>query len=246
MTGEAHTARGILEEALSIAAGRGDSRAKLRLDLGRLDLEQGNIPRAIRHLELARQDAGAEVSDYQIAEILKELALAQGLSGEEELSAGLILDSLSAARRASGHRGEASWEMLLALAETCAEIGVADRARGYLLDALQGAESERSLPGKLQITMQMAKVHEDGGEWDEAEMRLLQALDLVVQIGDRTCEAAMLIDIGRLYRIRGDVERARKRLDQAVQRARAVGWWDGLKQVEREVEMLRYAMPNAL
>jgi serine/threonine protein kinase/tetratricopeptide (TPR) repeat protein len=245
-TDEPQTARGILEEALSIAAGNEASRAELRFDLGCIDLDQGNLPRAVRHLELARGDAVASSSDYILAEILKELARAIGLQGESERAGELLLESLAASRRAFGSKGEPDWQTLLEVASTCRQINFLDRARGYLLDALQEAETARSIPGKLRIIVQMAQVHEGNSEWGEAEMRLTQALDLVSQVGDRTLEATIMIDLGRLRRIQGDVEQARKWLDRAVARTKAVGWWDGIKMVEREREMLKYAVPQAL
>jgi hypothetical protein len=132
------------------------------------------------------------------------------------------------------------------VATTSAQVGFLERARGYLLDALQEAETARSVPGKLRVILQMAKVHESNSEWSEAEIRLSQALDLAPQVGDRTLEATILTDLGRLRRIHGDVEQARKWLDRAVARAKTVGWWDGIKEVEREIEMLKYAVPQAL
>jgi tetratricopeptide (TPR) repeat protein len=246
LTDEPQTARGVLEEALSIAAGNESSRAELRYDLGCIDLDAGNLPRAVRHLELARSDAMASSSDYILSEILRELARAVGLQGAGEQAGELIIASLEASRRASGSRGEPDWTALLGVAATSAQVGFLERARGYLLDALQEAETARSIPGKLRVIVQMAQVHESNSEWSEAEMRLGQALDLLPQVGDRTLEVTLLIDLGRMRRIQGDVEKARKWLDRAVARARSIGWWDGIKRVEREIEMLKYAVPQAL
>jgi len=245
-SGESQMAQGVLEEALSVAAGVESSRAALRLDMGRVDLERGNLQRATRHLELARGDAEHGGSSYLLGEVLRELARAVGLQGEIDRAGTLLLQSLEASREAGGPRGEPGWRALLSVASTCAQLGFEDRARGYLLDALQEAENASSIPGKLQVTAQMATMHLTSNEWTEAEMRLRQALDLVAQVGDRSLEAVLCIELGRLHRIRGEVELARKELEQALRLARAMGHGEAVKSGEQEMEMLRYARPQAL
>jgi eukaryotic-like serine/threonine-protein kinase len=245
-TGDTLAARGVLEETLSVAAGEAASRAGLRLDLARIDLELGNLQRAVRHLELALADAEASRDDRILGEVTRELARAVGLLEDRDRAGQLIIQSLAASARATGRRGDPSWRNLLDVATTCTQIGFTERARGYLLDALQQAENERSITGKLQVIMRMADAHMLSSEWSEAQMRLTQALDLVAQVGDRTRKAKLLTDLGRTYRIQGDVEEGRKHLEGAVRVARVIGWWEGLKRAEREIEMLRLAAPQVL
>jgi serine/threonine-protein kinase len=243
---QAQMARGVLEEALSVAAANDSTRAELRIDLGRVDLEQGNLQRAARHLELARLDAERCSSDFLAGEALRELARAVGLLGEKDRASELLLLSVDASRRASGQRGEPGWKTLLALATTCRQLGLDERAQGYLLDALQEAGNASSIPGKLLATVEMAMIHLGNNEWSAAEMRLAQALDLVGQTGDRTMESNMHTELGRLQRIKGEVEKARRELEQALKLARSIRYTDGIKRAQQEIEMLRYARPQAL
>jgi serine/threonine-protein kinase len=245
-TGDKPAARGVLEEALSVAASDAASRAGLRLDLGRLDLDLGNLQRATRHLELARVDAASGQAGGLLGEILRELAHAVGLLQERERAGELLTESLAASRRPAARRGGSAWRDLLEAANVCVLIGLAERARGYLLDALQEADSARSAFGKLEVLSRMAEIHQTASEWDEAEMRLTQALDLVQQAGDRTRQAKLLTDLGRTYRVMGKVEEGRKALEGAMRVARTIGWWDGLRQAESEIEMLKYGAPHAL
>jgi serine/threonine-protein kinase len=244
--GDAVAARGVLEETLSVAAGDDASRAGLRLDLGRFDLETGNLQRAARHLELALVDAESAKDEWLLGEIKRELARAVGLLQDRERGSKLLHEALEHSRRAAGKRAEAPWNTLLEVANICVQIGFGGRARGYLLDALQQAESERSLLGKLQAVARMAELHQSASEWGEAEIRLGQALDLVGQLGDRTRRARLLTELGKVHRIQGNVEQGRRTLDSAVRVARAIAWWEGLKRAEAEIEMLRYAKPQAL
>ena len=240
------TTEGVLGEALSVAAGHDSERARLRLELGRLDLERGNLQRAIRHLQLARSDAQAAKSPWLLGEITRELARAQGLMGERGEAGQLLFSAIEESTRASGqHRGP-SWSTLLGAAATSAQIGFPERAQGYLLDALQQAENDRSLQGKLQVVTKMASLHQASGEWAEAELRITQGLDLVSQIGDRTRRAELLLSLGRLRRISGDVEGAREYLDDALRICRRLDWAEGVMMVEQESEMLRFAVPQSL
>ena len=243
--GESQMAQGVLEEALSVAAGVEASRAALRLDLGRVDLDRGNLQRAARHLELAQVDAERSGSHYLLGEVLRELARAVGLQGEVQRAGALLLGSLDASR-AGGARGEPGWKAQLAVATTCTQLGLEDRARGYLLDALQEAESASSVPGKLRVTTEIANAHLTSNEWGEAQMRLHQGLDLVGQVGDRSFEASLRIELGRLHRIQGDVVPAREELERALRLARIVGHVEAVQRAEQEIEMLRYARPQAL
>ena len=244
-SGEGQMARGVLEEALSVAAGVDASRAGLRYDLGRVDLERGNLQRAVRHLELARLDAEAAGNQYLLGEILRDLARAVGLLGDGGRAESLLQESLAASREASGGR-EPDWRTLLALSTACDQLGLEEWARGYYLDALQEAEGASSTPGKLQVVARMAQLHLASGEWSEAEIRLGQALELVVQVGDRSLEVDLRIDLGRLYRIRAEVEQGRRELEHALRLARLVGHSEGAQRAEQEIEMLRYAQPRAL
>ncbi|MCA9670896.1 MAG: protein kinase [Myxococcales bacterium] len=244
-TGDLVAAEGVLEETLSVAAGREGARATLRLELGRLDLDRSNLARARRHLELASTDAESAGSDWLRGEVVRELARVRGLDGERDEAGKLLHRSLELSKRAAG-QADASWQTLLDAAKIARQIGYGDRARGYLLDALQQAEGERSSLGKLQVSRMMAELAQRAKEWSEAELRLAQSVELAAQVGDRTSQASLLIDLGRVRRIGGDVEGARERLEHAVRVCREIGWWQGIKRAEQETEMLRYAAPQAL
>ena len=239
--GDTPAARGVLEETLSVAADEDISRGGLRLDLGRIDLEFRNLQRGLRHLELAQADAEMARSDWLLGEVTRELARAIGLLEDREKAGELIGLSLDYSSRASGQRGVPPWTTLLEIANVCLQIGFSDRARGYLIDALQQAENDKSIIGKLQIITRMAEIHQNAGEWADAEMRLTEALDLTAQVGDRSRKTKLLTDLGRIYRIQGAGDQGRNALTSAIKMARSIGWWEALKQAEKEIEMLPQA-----
>jgi tetratricopeptide (TPR) repeat protein len=210
----------------------------LRLDLGRMDLEVGNLQQAVRRLELAVEDARASASDQLQADSCRELARATGLLQDRQRSDALITESFEASCRAHQPRAGASWRSLVDLATACTQVDFPERARGFLLDALQAAEREQSATGKLLCASLMAEAHLHAREWSEAENRLQQALGRVSQLGDRTMRCQLLTDQGRLCRLRGDVETAKKKLEQAVKLAKTISCWECLKRAEQEVEML--------
>ena len=166
--------------------------------------------------------------------------------GERGEAGKLLFAAIEDSTRASGQRQGPSWNTLLGAAATSAQIGFPERAQGYLLDALQQAENERSLQGKLQVVTKMALLHQAAGEWAEAELRISQGLDLVSQIGDRTSRAELLLSLGRLRRISGDVEGARHFLDDALRICTKLDWAEGAMMVQQESEMLRFAVPQSL
>lgn len=166
--------------------------------------------------------------------------------GERGEAGKLLFAAIEESTRASGQRQGPSWETLLGAASTCAQIGFPERAQGYLLDALQQAENDRSLQGKLQVVTKMAALHQAAGEWAEAELRITQGLELVSQIGDRSSRAELLLALGRLRRISGDVEGARTHLDAALRICNKLDWTEGVMMVQQESEMLRFAVPQSL
>ena len=242
--GDTQTARGILEETLSVSAGEAASRAALRLELGRIDQELGQLQRASRQLQLARADAESAGADPQNAEIARQLARVVGLLGRKEEASRLLMESVSEEANPDG----VSWTALLESATICSRIGLPDRARGFLLDAFQQAESERSTRGKLRILLLMAEIHKNSQEWNMAEMRLSQAQALIEKsrIGDRTLATRILIEQGRIRRIQGDEERGRELLQKALKLAHSIGYWEGIKRTEDEIVMLKYAKPKQL
>jgi tetratricopeptide (TPR) repeat protein len=244
--GDTLAARGVLEETLSVAAAEESSRASLRLDLGRIDLELGNLQRALRHFELAYSDAEQADSPWLLGEVSRELARVVGLLNDTDRAMDLLIKSLVNSDMVSGSKQGPSWNTFWEVATICTQNGFLERSRGYLLDALEQAENERSVWGKLKIVTGMAEAHLASSEWSEAEMRLTQALDLVTQVGDRTRKTKLLIELGRVYRIQGQVELGRKMLESAVRYAKALSWWEGLKQADREIDMLKFAIPQAL
>ncbi|MCK5796034.1 MAG: protein kinase [Deltaproteobacteria bacterium] len=245
-TNDSFTAEGVLGEVLSVAAGHDNDRARLRLELGRVDLDRGKLQRATRHRQLARADAQAADSPWILGEVTRELARAKGLMGERDEAGTLLFAALEESTRASGQRQGPSWKVLISAAVTSIQIAFPERARGYLLDALQDVENDRSLEGKLRIVIQMAALHESAGEWAEAEIRISQGVDLATQIGDRTSRTTLLLSLGRLRRISGDVERARHFLDEALLLANKLDWADGVMMVKQESELLRLAVPQSL
>jgi serine/threonine-protein kinase len=245
-SGDLLAAQGVLEEVLSVAAGQDSARARLRLDLGRLDLQRGNPQRAQRHLQLARLDAETAHVEGLLSEVLRELSRARGLMRDREQAARLLQESLDLGWRAGGGDGEPVWSMLLQAATIAAQIGFPDRAGGYLLEALQQAERERSLVGKLKVVARMASTHLSCSEWSEAEASIGQGIELAGRVGDRTLMASLLTDLARVRRIAADVEGARQYLEQAAELGRRIGWREGLKRVEQETELLRYVAPQTL
>ena len=245
-TGDALTAEGVLAEVLSVAAGSGMERARLRLELGRIDLERGNLQRALRHLQLAQADAEATGATEVVTEILRELARAHGLEGDRESAGRLLAMALERESRVIGQKGGPSWSALLSTAQTSIQIGYPERARGFLFDALQQADMAKTLVGKLRVLERVISLHCASSEWQEAEFRASQAMEYAAQIGDRALRAELLVTMARIRRINADPETARKLLDEAAVLSRRVGWVDGLGQVERESEMLRLSAPQAL
>ncbi|MBK6848671.1 MAG: protein kinase [Proteobacteria bacterium] len=254
--GETLSAAGVLGEILSVAATDSASRARLHLELGRLDLDRAQPQRALRHLQLARADAEKVGQPALLAEVVRELALASGLGGDRGLAGRLIVESLELGRQELGEQelGEqgddasrgsgqalAEWPTLLAAARTCAQIGFSERARSYLTRAFDDAHGRHAAGGALEIATELVRLHQSAGQWDEAERRARQALELARAGADRTRIAELRITLGRLRRIAGDTEDSRQQLDEAETLCRTIGWWEGLQRVEQEVEMLRLA-----
>lgn len=242
---DALTAEGVIGEALSVAAGHDSVRAELRLALGRLDIDRGNFQRAIRHLQLAQLDASAADSPYLIGETSRELARAHGLNGEKDEASKLLFDALDKSVEASG-QPMASWQVLLEAANICLQIDYPSRAQGYLLDALQQAEKDNSVYGKLQVIRKMAALHQTNSEWNEAEVRINQGIELCILLGDRTQRIELHLSLGRMRRIAGEVEEARKHIDAAMLLCTELKWIEGIELVKQESEMLRFALPQSL
>lgn len=247
--GETQTAAGVLGEILSVAATDSAARARLHLGLGRLDLDRAQPQRALRHLQLARADAGTIGEPALLAEVVRELALANGLVGDRGLAGRLIVESLELGRQGeASQQAEANppeWATLLAAARTCAQIGFSERARNYLTRALDDALARRAAAGALEIASELVRLHQSSGQWAEAELRARQALEIAGDHADRTRIAELRISLGRLRRIAGDSADSRSQLDEAAAICRTIGWWEGLQRVEQEVEMLRLAGAGA-
>ncbi|MBW2733431.1 MAG: protein kinase [Deltaproteobacteria bacterium] len=240
--GDSLTAEGVLAEVLSVSAGADIDRARLRLELGRLDLERGNLQRAGRHLLLARSDAERTGEPTLQGEVTRELARAQGLMGERERAGGLLFEAMSLAKQAK----KMGWYALVDAANTAMQIGYPERARGYLLDALTHADRMHSIAGKLQVVTKLVGLHNANNEHSEAEMRIMQGIDLSRQVGDRTSLAELMLALARLRRVRGDAEGARTNIDEALRISDTIAWDEGRVRALQEMELLRFAMPQKL
>ncbi len=240
--GDTITARGTLEETLSVAAGKASSRAELRLELGRIYLDMGNLQRAARHLQLARSDletAPAEVRSLKW-EVSRQLARVLGLLGQREDAGRLIMESVAEESKNS----KASWAALLESAVICYQIGLPDRARGFLLDSLQQADAERNVNGKMKVLIRMAEMHMNSKEWHMAEMRLSQAIDLITsqRTGDRTLEVKLKISVGWLRRVQNNLDQARQLLENALEMARSISYHEGMKRANSELQAVELAI----
>lgn len=236
-TNQAQMAEGILEEVLSVAAGNDMARARLRLHLGRIDMERGNVQRAVRHLQLAQVDARATASNGILGEIIRELARARALMGEREDAAKLLTESLEVTTReddASGPR----WEAWLSTATICLEIGFPERAREHLEQAMRDEQLGRSVLGRLKVMAQMGEVCLSQAEWDKAEHYIARALELAKTIGDHTRQAELLIQMGRVRRTQGSVKEGRRYLQSAAEVCRRIGWSEGLRLAQEESDIL--------
>ena len=243
--GDIAAAQGTLEEVLSVAGGRDDARANLRLALGRIDLERGNHQRALRRLELARLDADGANSDWLRGEVLRELARAKALLGDKEAAGQLLTEALNTTARVGTLRGRARCSVLTQAATIALQLGEAERSKCYLADALAQAEQASSAVAKLPVLQELASMYQSLSEWPMAQEHLEQSVELAARAGDRTTEAALLIDLGRVYRVQGAFERAQSSLSEAVSLCRNIAWWDGIKRAEQEADLLRYAAPQA-
>ncbi|MBK8480549.1 MAG: protein kinase [Proteobacteria bacterium] len=243
--GDTLTAAGVLGEILSVAAVDSAARARLHLELGRLDLDRAQPQRALRHLQLARADADTLTGQpLLLGEIVRELALASGLGGDRGLAGRLIVEALELGRRGdstatSPEAARAEWVTLLAAARTCGQIGFSERAQSYLTRALDDALEQAASGGALEIAAELLRLHQSTGRWDEAERCARQALELARHGADRTRLAELHITLGRLRRIAGDSADSRQHLDQAQTLCQTIGWWEGVQRIEQEIEMLR-------
>jgi tetratricopeptide (TPR) repeat protein len=244
--GEPQTARGILEEALSVGAGNNTSRASLRFDLGCLALEQGDLPRSIRHLELARLDGIESQSEMVLGKVLKELARAVGLQGDKTRASALLVQSAKASQKAKGAGLRLDWETHLDLALANIQLGFLEQALAHLHNAIQEAEVAKSITGMLSTTVQFAQLYMMNNEWTDAVVCLERALELAIQIGDRTQQSHLLIELGRVRRFQGEIALSRDLLEQAAVKSQNIGWWEGSKRGESELEMLKYAKQSLI
>jgi serine/threonine protein kinase/tetratricopeptide (TPR) repeat protein len=237
-TNQAPMAEGILEEVLSVAAGNDLSRARLRLNLGQIDLQRGNTQRAVRHLQLAQNDAKAGFERWLSGEITRELARARALMGERETAGELLAESLQLSALEEQDRPHPLWVDLLAVATTCLEIGFPERARDYLDQGLGNARDSGSELGQLKLLMCLAEVHLSRAEWDDADRCIEEALSLVERVGNRTLHAELLIQMGRVRRIKGMVRQGRQCLRSAVDICKLIGWEEGVRLAHEESDIL--------
>ena len=250
-TGDTLTAVGVLEEILSVAAGDGDSRAALRMQLGRIDLDKGNFERAVRHLELARVDTESGRSQKLVTEVMLELARAKSLMGERDLAQKLVDEALDTRRRKdiSPRRGASrkqppnapeppSWKEYLSAATTSSRSGHIDRAKELAQHAFQQAQDSDEPSGMLSVLMRMIEIHQGRAEWTDAERKINQGLKVAHQVGDRTGRSELLMALSRIRRIAGDTDGATRYLNEAISLCRTIGWWDGIKQAEQEAQMV--------
>jgi tetratricopeptide (TPR) repeat protein len=240
--GEYATAEGVLEEVLSVAAGSGESRARLRLVLGELDLARGNLQRAMRHLQLAAEDSRSSSRVDLIRGVNFCLARTMGLMGHTRQAGSTLVEGMKSIDQSDRY----SWETLLSAAVVHAQVSLGERARGYLLDALRAAEAEQALVGRLRVVVALGEEHLRAHEWAEAEIRLEEGIRLCASAGARRLKAKLLVDLGRVHRIAGAVEEARGKLEEAAAVCRRLGWSAGIERAEQEVELLRLALPQPL
>ncbi len=241
-SGDTITARGTLEETLSVAAGKASSRAELRLELGRIYRDMGNLQRAARHLQLARSDLESVPPEGRSLrwEVSRQLARVLGLLGQRDAAGKLIMESV----QEEASEGDPSWTALLESAVICYQVGLPDRARGFLLDSLQQADAERSIPGKMKVLIRMAEMHMNSKEWHMAEMRLSQAIDLITsrKTGDRTQEVKLKISVAWLRRVQNNNVQAKELLENALIMARSIDYKEGIERALSEMQAVELAM----
>jgi len=241
-TDDVLTARGVLEEMLSVAAGEAASRASLRLELGEINLDLGRLQMAERHLSLARTDAELTSDSGLITRVDLLLARAKGLLANTEVAGRML------AAPDEGGDAHRAWQPLLERADICTQLRMEERAFGLLMDALQLAEDEQSVPGKLHVTLMMADMHNRASEWNMAEMRLNQVLNhlRIGSVGFRLLKFRALLNLGRIRRIQGDAEGGRRHLEQALRLALDICDWQAIDRAEHEIDMLKFAQPRQL
>ena len=231
-TGDLTTAQGILEEVLSVAAGRPADRVALRVDLSVVNVARGDLRLALRHLQLGAADAELANSKQLRASVNLELARVHALMGERDSARRLLAIAAPA-----GGTPE-SWEVSLTAAETADQIGDLDQALFYANQALQCAGEEPI--GRLKILDQAAQLQVNAKQWAEAAAALDEAIELASGVGSRLRRAALMIRRAMVHRLTESPSEAEELLARATELGREIGWWEGVQQAEQEREMLQY------
>lgn len=209
--------RAVARASRSERAGAGE--LSLLVEIGELLLSQGRFDEAREPIEDAVRGAeirGERAILQRAQATLGLLAHGQGRLTEAERHYTRALDDAQALGdlRAEAHA-------LRDLGNLCLQRGEATRARAYYQDAL-----EKSPGGDLRlegvVRGNLAILHQEEGQLEDAHLELKRALACLRAVGDRPFEAHLLGYLGAVHHERGQLDAAREAYGKSLSMLREV------------------------
>lgn len=221
--GVLYKARGDIQAALDVynrardlaaAIGRRATEAWAASNLGELYLLLGESDRALELFRQALSSNRAIASvDGEARDLMKigELHLA---AGRRELARASFEEAIVKSRFAQDLKNEAY--SLRGLARESLDAGDPLRARKLLNDALSLQRRIGFRPGQVETLRDLGHAYVELGEHDEALVSYQESIAAAAEIGDRYGEARSRVGLGRLERLRGNLNAARAQLEAGL------------------------------
>ncbi len=243
-------ARTLLTRALGLVGPVAAVRARLRLRIGELFLEDGRIADATQQLLKAGRMAAAAEARLLEAGAARALAACARSEGRDEEA----FTWLNQARRALEHGGT-----LADLVGVLRELAEVEGQRGRVVEAVRLHRRRAELlqasddaAGAARALVDLGVLLEAQGCVDEALELLTASVRFARRAGDVRGEARGLLAAGRLFLLRDDLTTALIDLEAAAYLARDAGWTAGLaaslwriSRIERRIGQLAASLMHA-
>lgn len=154
--------------------------------------------------------------DAKIAQVQMMLGTNYGRRGDYDQATSRLLASLALFKELDNQQGMA--DVLLKLGTVQSYLGQLDIALEYFFEALE--KSEAHLPGNV-VTLygNIAFIYMEQGDFDQSELYFRKALDYKGETETLRPQTLALINLGQMYKLKGDLVQSNFYLNQALQMA---------------------------